>query len=56
MLGDPYMVIIPFFVSGNVRLGEETVAMNKYYHIFGFAKLLVDEGAKLGAWTYALGT
>lgn len=56
MLGDPYMVIIPFYVSGNVRIGEETVAMNKYYHVFGLAKLLVDEGAKLGAWTYKLGT
>lgn len=56
MVGDPYMVIIPFYVSGNVRLGEETVVMNKYYHVFAFAKLLVGEGAKLGAWTYALGT
>lgn len=50
------MAVIPFYISGRVRIGEQPVEMKMFYHIFGQARLLVDEGAKLGAWVYKLGT
>jgi hypothetical protein len=63
ILGQPYMVIIPFFISGKVTLETQVVRLNHYYHIYGNCQLRIeneqnDEGkndeGKLGVWAYML--
>lgn len=59
IVGQPYMVIIPFFISGKVTLEGGEIQLNRYYHIYGNCRLIIEsepgfEG-KLGVWAYKLG-
>lgn len=55
-VGNPYMVLIPFYVKGKVTLGEEIVQLDHYYHIYGEGRLVIEDNAKLGIWGYKLGS
>ena len=59
IVGQPYMAIIPFYISGKVTLNKEPVQMNRYYHAYGECPLSVKDepgsSGKLGAWVYKLG-
>lgn len=58
-VGPPYMAIIPFYISGNVMLGDCAVQMGWHYHVYGECRLSVQNqhgvDGKLGAWVYMLG-
>ncbi|KAJ5543761.1 hypothetical protein N7513_007269 [Penicillium frequentans] len=60
ILGQPYMVIIPFFISGSVMLEQFPIQLGRYYHVYGNCRLRVEtergEEGKLGVWAYMLGT
>lgn len=60
LLGQPYMVIIPFYISGKVVLEQEPVQLNRYYHVYGDCRLRIEseqgKDGKLGVWAYMLGT
>lgn len=53
------MAIIPFYISGKVTLGKETVQLKRYYHVYGECRLVVESepgsDGKLGVWAYKLG-
>lgn len=55
VVGQPYMVMIPFYIIGRVCVGDKMVEMNKYYHVFGNCVMTVDRNSKLGVWVYKLG-
>lgn len=50
------MAVIPFYVKGKVTLGEETVQLGRYYHVYGESRLVIEDSAKLGIWGYKLGS
>lgn len=53
------MVIIPFFISGNVTVDGKKIQLDQYYHIYGNCQLTIesepDLEGKLGVWAYKLG-
>jgi hypothetical protein len=53
-VGDPYMALIPFYVSGNVKIQEKNLQPNVCYNVFGKCDLTVGNGGKLGAWVYSV--
>lgn len=54
------MAIIPFYIAGNVMLGNCVVQMGWHYHVYGECQLSVQNqsgvSGKLGAWVYMLGS
>jgi hypothetical protein len=48
------MVIIPFYIEGNVTLQGEEMTMGRHYHVYGECQLIVKNESKLGAWAYKL--
>ncbi|KAJ5855546.1 uncharacterized protein N7529_009490 [Penicillium soppii] len=55
IVGKPYMAVIPFYIKGKVTLGEEEIQLDRYYHVYGESRLVIEDNAKLGIWGYKLG-
>lgn len=53
-VGDPYVALIPFFISGKVKIHDKVLQLKHYYNVFGKCPLIVEDGSKLGAWVYSV--
>ncbi|PGG94953.1 hypothetical protein AJ80_10077 [Polytolypa hystricis UAMH7299] len=49
VIGKPYMALIPFYVSGDVKIEGRSIRLRSCYDIYGSCDLEIPTNGKLGA-------
>lgn len=49
IIGKPYMTLIPFYVSGEVKIEGKPVQLSSCYDVYGWCSLEIPTDGKLGA-------